>query len=508
MQPRKSHVPREKEPSLVDENSTIDSDSMSAIYSQDKQKMLQRTKCTEKTVENSTILMDLRSPSALTVDSNADVHNLFGWDFVIPPPPEDNPPPEETRNGHDDSYENEYENFGIERKLVETDKPSTGGRKMQVFSGKLRVESPIVVPKVQEFRGRSRIESPIDGSKMRMFGRILSRPGRAFPADRHRGNMVGGTSLENLVDMDEVSLSVVGSVARQTSCCNIDSLIGLDNLCNCFYGKYDKDLDYGNDGNAVDYGDNRSRIIGSAAMSGAETTASKDQSAVDYGEGYEVMYPPIERTHRGTMERKPLEAMQPPKSHVPMEKEPSLVDENSTIDSSVYTGIDSMSAIYSQDEQKMLQRTICAEKTLENSTILMDLRSPSALTVDSTDDVHNLFGWDFVIPPPPEDNPPPEETRNGHDDSYENEYENFGIERKLVETHKPSNGGRKMQVFSGKLRVESPIVGPKVQDFRGRSRIESPIVGSKMRMFGRILSRPGRAFPADSHRGNMVGGTS
>jgi hypothetical protein len=54
--------------------------------------------------------------------------------------------------------------------------------------------------------------------------------------------------------VDEVSLSV----ANQTNDCNIDSLIGLDNLCNCFYGKYDKDPDYGDDGNFVDCGDDLS----------------------------------------------------------------------------------------------------------------------------------------------------------------------------------------------------------------------------------------------------------
>jgi hypothetical protein len=216
MQPHDSCAGRKKKsPSLLDEisvpssmNSSVPSvDSMSAIYSQDEHKMLQRTMCREKNI----ILMDCRSPSAcsakseMTSGSTGTVHHLLGWDVAIPPPLEEDQQ-QQQQKARDCNYgnvlESAYEDFGIERQLVrETD-------------------------------------TNVTQSKSSKFGRNMRLLGGNFNRDNS-----GQVIRQNLVDVDEVSLSV----ASQISNGNIESMIGINKWCNWFYGDYGDVVDDGDD---------------------------------------------------------------------------------------------------------------------------------------------------------------------------------------------------------------------------------------------------------------------
>ena len=216
MQPRDSCAGRKKKSSsLLDEisvpssmNSSAPSvDSMSAIYSQDEHKMLQRTKCTEKNI----ILLDYHSPSAcsakseMTSDSTESVHHMLGWDFAIPPPLDEDQQQQEQKArdcNYGNALESAYEDFGIERQLVrETHTNVTQSKSSKV------------------------------GRKMRLLGGNFNRD-NSCQVIRQR-----------LVDVDAVSLSV----ASQISNGNIESMIGMNNLRNCFDGDYGDVVDDGDD---------------------------------------------------------------------------------------------------------------------------------------------------------------------------------------------------------------------------------------------------------------------
>ncbi len=160
--------------------------------------MLQRTKCREKNI----ILMDYRSPSAcsamseMTSDSTGSVHHLLGWDYAIPPPLEEGQQ-QQPQKARDCNYgyalESAYEDFGIERQLVrETDTNVTQSKSSKV------------------------------GRNMRMLGGNFNRDNS------------GQVIRQNLVDVDEVSLSVASHISNG----NIESIIGINNLRNCFDGDY------------------------------------------------------------------------------------------------------------------------------------------------------------------------------------------------------------------------------------------------------------------------------
>ena len=180
-------------------------DSMSAIYSQDEHKMLQRTMCREKNI----ILMEYRSPSAcsakseMTRDSTGSVHHLLGWDFTIPSPLEKDQQQQKARDcNYGNALESAYEDFGIERQLVKE------------------------------------IDTNVTQSKSSKVGRKMRLLGGNFYKDKS-----GQEVRQNLVDVDEVTLSV----ASQISNGNIESLMGIHNLCNCFYGDYGDVVDDGDD---------------------------------------------------------------------------------------------------------------------------------------------------------------------------------------------------------------------------------------------------------------------
>jgi hypothetical protein len=180
-------------------------------------------------------------------------------------------------------------------------------------------------------------------------------------------------------------------------------------------------------------------------------------------------------------EDRSLDRMQPLESHAGRKKISSssfdeivnsrslpLLDETSTFPSmnSSVPSVDSMSAIYSQDEHKMFQRMKCREKNI----ILVDYRSPSAysakseITRDSTDSVRHMLRWDLAIPPLPEEDQQQQRANDCKNrNTLESAHEDIGIELQLVrETNtditqcsKSSKVGRKMRSSGGNLFRDS-----------------------------------------------------
>mmetsp|Transcript_8668 Transcript_8668/g.15312 ORF Transcript_8668/g.15312 Transcript_8668/m.15312 type:complete len:460 (-) Transcript_8668:7-1386(-) len=151
--------------------------------------------------------------------------------------------------------------------------------------------------------------------------------------------------------------------------------------------------------------------------------------------------------------------------------------------------INSMSAIYSQDEEKMIEQLLTKDILKDGNNILDDFKhsgvvggvsrggdvddDDSVLTGDTAIDIHYLSGCHFLLyenkmeigddtrPTPPEHHAHHGHSNNARDCNYgntlENAYEEFGIERQLIPTKQQPTTGSKLRGTSHFAVILPPL---------------------------------------------------